>query len=364
MKRGKLKIYPFALALSGLILVGCGREELPEKDFQGPVAVRTAAVTMKPVENRLVYSGTVEPIERAELATKMMGWVETIYVEEGEAVTKGTVLVRLRSEELEAKRAQAEAAIAEAEARFKNVGINLKRIESLYQKKAATRKELDDIRTAFAAAEARRKAAVKMKEEVDGLLRYTALSAPFDGVVARKMVDVGDLASPGRPVMIVDNLSRVKVVAKVPEGEINSVAVGMAINVEVGSLGKDGRPNTRPGKISQIVPSTEPGSRQFDVKVVLDNRDRKLKAGMFARITAPTGGSPALVVPQSAVFRRGQLEGLFVVDPEGRARLRWVRTGASFDAEVEILSGVNAGETVIIDPSASLVDGVAVEVTQ
>ncbi|MCH7756224.1 biotin/lipoyl-binding protein [candidate division KSB1 bacterium] len=172
----KLSIH-FLLTLGfSFFLMACGGEDQPRQNLQKPVPVRTIEATLQPLSSQSTYSGTVEPIERVRLSTKIMGWIERIYFEEGEKVEKGVVLVKFRSQDLEAKRAQTEAAISEAEAHFKNVRTNLQRIESLFEKKAATQKELDDIRAAFAGAQAKKKTAQEMKKEVEELLEYTALT--------------------------------------------------------------------------------------------------------------------------------------------------------------------------------------------
>jgi RND family efflux transporter MFP subunit len=346
-----------------LFMLGCGDEELPKPDLEKPVAVKTVQVKIQPVQERLSYAGTVQPIEKVRLSTKIMGWVEAIYYEEGDKVQKGATLVKLRSEELDAKRAQAEAAMAEADAQFKNASINLKRIESLFEKKAATQKELDDMRTAFTSAQARKKAAQEMKKEVEGLLLYTALTAPFDGVVARKMIEVGDLANPGQPIMAVEDMSQVKIVAKVPEKEIQNFKVGgpAIVQVQASDTGTNGQHYE--GVIHQIVPAADPVSRQFEVKVLLDHPDQTIKSGMFARIFIGKSGRTTLLVPRETVFRRGQLQGLFVVDSENKARLRWIRTGTRYGNQIEILSGLNPGELVVTEGASLLLDGQTVEVT-
>jgi RND family efflux transporter MFP subunit len=344
--------------------LGCGDDEAPQADAMQPVAVKTMQATVQSVGQQVAYAGTVQPIEQVRLSTRIMGWVDDIPFKEGARVQKGAVLVKMRSKDFEAKRAQAEAAIAEAEANFKNVETNLKRVESLFEKKAATQKELDDIRAAFTSAQSRKKAAEEMKAEVVEMLSYAEMRAPFDGVVARKFLEIGDLANPGMPLLDVENMERVKVVAKVPESEVKNLSVGMPVVIEVAAahIGTNGE--TLTGKIERIVPAADPMSRQFDIHVIADNSNREMKSGMFARIAIRSAeGAGSLLIPQSAVFRRGQLEGLFVVDSSNIARLRWVRTGVRENGSVEILSGLNAGEQVVTDGFGSLLDGQKVSTT-
>jgi RND family efflux transporter MFP subunit len=346
---------PFLIPL--FLLAGCGGGE-PVPDREPAVPVRTARVIAGTTGDGAAYAGTVEPIERVRLATKIMGRVEAIDFDEGDEVRAEQTLVRLRPREIEAKRAQAEAAVEEAEAHLRNATAQRDRIESLFDRAAATPKELDDVRTAFAGAQARRRAAGEALKEVEELLRYTSLSAPFDGVVTRRWMEPGDLAAPGQPILEVENLDRVKVVARVPEGD-----VGMTVRVEVLAGGQEPSGAVE-GTIDRVVPSADPMSRQFDIKVHLDNPGHRIKPGMFARVIVGTPGGGGLTVPRQAVFRRGQLEGLFVVGPDGRARLRWIRTGATHGGRVEVLSGVDADEEVIVEGLDRLRDGQSVEVAR
>lgn len=347
-----------------LILSACGNEPMPEQDKSSPVRVKTARVTLQPMGERAVYSGTVIPIDEARISTKVMGTIEAIPFDEGERVEQGQLVVKLRSKEIEAKRAQAEAAITEAEAHFKNAQTNLKRIESLFEKKAATQKELDDMRTAFESVKARLQTAREMKKEVEELLQYAEIQAPFTGVITAKMMKVGNLATPGQPILKLENLDNLRVVAKVPESDVQELQEGQLVQVEITASGAGTNGQTVANAIRQIVPSADRMSRQFEVHVPIQNPENRIKPGMYARVMMEQSGSATLLVPKNAVFRRGQLEGVYVVDPESRAQLRWVRTGQLFEDQIEILSGVNADERVVTDGHQQLVDGQPVEVVE
>ncbi|RMF65906.1 MAG: efflux RND transporter periplasmic adaptor subunit [Calditrichaeota bacterium] len=360
----KKRIANWLVFLVPALIMACGGEELQPPRPEKAVRVRVAEAEIQPLDIQAVYSGTVEPIEKVRLSTKIMGWVDEIYFKEGEAARKGEVLVKLRSKDLEAKRAQAEAAIAEATVHYKTMETNLKRIEALFAKKAATQKELDDMRAAFASAKARKIQAEKMKVEVDEILKYSNIAAPFDGVVGRKFVEAGDLANPGMPILEFENTDQVKIVAKVPESEVGSLQPGMNVRIQVRAshIGTNGK--STEGVIDRIVPAADPMSRQFDVHVIVDNRDGRMRSGMFARIMVGGSRGEGLFVPRTAVFRRGQLEGLYVVDSEQKAHLRWIRTGIENDGFIEVLSGLNPGEKVVVEGAQNLVDGASVEVVQ
>jgi len=348
------------ISAAALAFLACGSDEQSQVTMEAAVPVKIYQVKLRPFEQTESYAGTVEPLENVRLSTKIMGWVDEI-LPEGTAFGKGEVLVRLRSEDLQAKQGQAVAAIAEATTHFENAESNLKRIEVLFEKGAATQKELDDMRSHFASAKSGKIRAQEMKTEVDELLRYAIIRAPFAGVVGRKYVDPGDMANPGQPILDIENGDRVKIVAKVPESSIRDLATGQTVRVTVEAAQAGTNGSSLEGKITRIVPAADAMSRQFEIHVVLGNATGEIRSGMFARVWAPGAENFGTPVPQSALFRRGQLQGLFVVGTDLRANLRWVRTGRMFDDFVDIVAGLNEGETVVLNP-ANLSDGQRVEV--
>jgi RND family efflux transporter MFP subunit len=136
----------------------------------------------------------------------------------------------------------------------------------------------------------------------------------------------------------------------------------MKVNIHLPSLERLDGNGKFSGEIDRILPAAEPLSRQFDIHVILDNSDFIMKSGMFARLSIKKAGRPTLLVPQEALFNRGQLEGLFLVNNKNTVRLRWVRTGAKFTDQIEILSGINPQDTVVVQSDHKLMDGQRVEV--
>ena len=146
-------------------------------------------------------------------------------------------------------------------------------------------------------------------------------------------------------------------IAKVPESDVVGVEEGSPVTVDVEVLGESWET-----EVDRVIPSGDPMSRTYQVQVVLPNSSGRLKAGMFARATFPAGTREAVGVPAGAVVRRGQLEGLFVVDADSRARLRWVRLGREAGGLVEVISGLQPGERFVVDPPAGLSDDTPVTV--
>ncbi len=322
-----------------LVLAGCGR------DRHAAPASPLPAATVSVAEARVVTGaktielpGTVRAVERASLAPKVTGVIESLAVSLGQSVKSGDVLARISAGEMNARLAQAEANLGQARR-------DLERETSLLAKDASTAETVRSLenRARFmeaAAAEART------------MLGYTVIAAPFDGVIARRFVNDGDLAMPGSPLLEIENPARQRVEVEVPES-LASIPVGAEASVRVGKL-------TLTGRVAEISPSLDPVARTLLAKIDLP-AGAAVRSGQFARVAWPAGESRAIVVPEDAVAFFGQMERVFVV-AEGRAILRLVKTGARHDGRVEILAGLAAGERIVLNPAASLRDGQPVNV--
>lgn len=361
-----MRRYLLVLMVSALPVVSScnGEQEVSQHPTdRDPVAVRTLRVEIESAEEPVRYSATIRPAEEVNIAGKVMDNIERVYVTEGESVEKGQKLVDLQGEDVRAKLAKAGAGVTEARAHFENAKRNVDRFETLFVENAATQKELDDVRVAFESARARLQAAQEVQREVEDLLQYVRIVAPFEGVVTRTYLDVGDLVSPGQPILKLENVRQLEVVASIPESQIEHLGVGMPVRVVIPSRPVDLSERQFMGTIDQIIPSADPGSHQFEIKVFIQNPGGAVKSGMFARIVISRVLKERLTVPHEAVFRRGQLEGVYVVGDDGRAHLRWISTGRKFAEGIEVLAGLDPGEVVVLGSDSRLRDGQRVEVT-
>jgi RND family efflux transporter MFP subunit len=217
----------------------------------------------------------------------------------------------------------------------------------LFESQALTRSEYD-------AAEARERSAKAAVAEAQAMKGYVEVLAPFEGVVMKKWVDVGDWATPGKPLVELEDPSALQLEADVPEGIASRVQVGAHLAVRLGSIKGE-----LSGTVTELAPAADPSSRTFRVKLALPPTPA-LRSGQFARLAVPIGEEASLRVPIPALVQRGQLEIVFVVG-DGRARLHLVKAGKRFADEVEILSGLDAGDKVVISGAALLRDGQPVE---
>jgi RND family efflux transporter MFP subunit len=287
-------------------------------------------------------------------STVLMGRVDRILRKEGDRVHKGQILARIDSQDVSARVAQAEAAVAAASAMEQNARLMKERMERLQARNAATQKDLDDATAGYEAAQANLRAAEEGVKAAEAYLGYSEIKAPFDGLVADRMIEVGDMAAPGRPLFVIEDTSKVKIEGQVPESAATDLVVGSAVSVEIGG-------DVFEAELTELLPAADPRSRTFTARALLDNPDGRLRSGMFARLRM--GGAHRAVVsaPLESIVKRGPLTGIFVFD-DSTARLRWITLGRAADGMVEVLTGLQPGERVVLNPVAALEDGHPVEV--
>jgi RND family efflux transporter MFP subunit len=239
----------------------------------------------------------------------------------------------------------------------------LSRYQNLYDKKSVSPQEFDEVKARYQAAVAHRdmtsagqaqaKAALA---QAHTSLSYTRILAPFDGVVTEKKADPGMLASPGLPIFTVEGLGHYRLEATVNESDLRYVRMGEKVSVVVDAL-----ENTDlKGKVVQIVPAADPGSRSFLVKIELP-ADALLRSGLFGRAQFSRGNRPSLLIPQTAVVERGQLQGVYVLDQNKVASLRYVTLGKISGAQVEVLAGLQESENIVTKPAELDLNGRRIE---
>lgn len=318
-------------------LVGCGRKSEPTTPATLPAAsVRVEAVESKTRVATEEVVGTVRAKLRAVIEAKVSGKVDQMLVVPGQPVKTGELLAHIDAREVQARLDQALALKQQAEA-------DLRRYASLLEQKILAQSEYDN-------AQARARVAAAAVVEAETLLGYTKVTAPFDGVITRKHADVGDLAAPGKPLLEMEDSRALRLEADVPEAVVGKVSLGDRLSVRISALDTEFE-----GTVSEIAPTADPGSRTFLVKLDLPALPG-LRAGQFGRVAMPVGEAVALRVPAGAVLVRGQMEMVFVVS-DGRAHLRLVKTGKRIGDELEIISGLSAGEQIAAEGVAGLMDG-------
>jgi len=336
-----------------LAVSGCGKKADTTAAHGKDIKGETGQASRQTVPRLVTATGNLQAEKTVMVSTRMMGWVRRIHVVEGQSVSKGDLLVNIDDSDLKAKKVQAEAGIVEAEAVLANAERMAERFEKLYAEKSVSKQQLDDVLTGRDRAAAGLKMAEAGLAEVKVHLSYLSITAPSDGIVTRKMIEEGDMANPGMPLVSLESSGPMKVVAHLGEKDISAVKVGDMATIDVTSL--DDAVFEAP--LNKVIRAVNPGSRTYDIEAVIDNPDTRLRSGMFARVSLPIGERQAILVPTDAVIRRGQLTGVWIVRQDGTAHLRWIRLGRSFGDSVEILSGMNGDETVVLSTQQPLAEG-------
>lgn len=352
MKKNKLYIVLPAIAL---LAVACGSEK--EQVAQKP-SVKAEVIELKSTEllkeNR--FSGKVIADNKLMLSTKILGQVEQMLVKEGEKVNKGQLLAKVKSSDLTAKQTTATSGVKTAKTNMDNTIKNYNRIKNLFDKGSATQKELEDMTTAKQAAITQYNQAKQQLAEINDYLSYANLTSPINGFVAKKMMNVGDMAAPGQPVLALESMDELKVEINVPEFEIYKFEINDSVIIHVDAV------NTTniAGMVERIVPSST-YTGQYKVVLLFNKTSPQLKPGMFAQVNLLKGKNSKLLVPKSAIITKGQLNGLYTLNQQNEAMLRWVRLGKEYEDKVEVLSGLTEGEQLIVSTTSKLTDGILVK---
>ena len=360
----------FLALLETVGLIGCSTDQ--KHAAPTPEVVRKVALTHAQRANLPDYLeaiGTVRALQSSQLASQTMGNVVEIRVREGDRVQRGQVLAVIDDAQPRAAvdRATAAAAGAQQEVSVAQADLTLsettlKRYQELYDKKSVSPQEFDEVKARFQSAQAHRDSASAGAAQAHaGLtqartgLDYTRVRAPFDGVVTEKKVEAGTFASPGLPLLMLEDGLCYRLEVTVDEAAIASVRLGAAALVHFDANDSDFR-----GTVAQIVPEADPATRTFLVKIDLP-ADQRLRSGLFGRARFAHGQRDRLVVPRSAVVQRGQLQGVYVLDPNRIAALRYITVGQIAGDQIEVLSGLDGNETLVAAPADRELGGKLIE---
>ena len=351
------------LVVSTFILTSCGGDK---KEKKAELALIPVKINGKLDTNNspfITASGKIEAENSANLSTRMMGYVTKIHVKVGQNVRVGQLLVSVNSTDLQAKKAQVNASITQAQAAFNNAKKDYDRFVNLFAQQSASQKELDDMTARYEMAKAGLEAAKQMRNEIQAQFSYSNITAPFSGVVTNTFVKEGDMANPGMPLVSVEGASRLQVTAMVSESDIANVKQGMPVKVTIKSLNKDVT-----GKVTEISLSAKNTGGQYLVKVNLNQQDKSILSGMFVNVQFPvekinsvTSTSESVLIPITALVKQGQLSGVYTIGSGNVAILRWLRLGKTFGNHVEVLSGLTADEAYIVSAEGKLFNGAKVQ---
>ncbi len=285
---------------------------------------------------RVVVTGVVRASERASVAPKVMGTIRSLPVDLGQSVKAGDLLVKIEAVEISAKVLQAQAQLTQAQR-------DLARERSLLEKGASTSEMVKNLTDRAAIMEA-------MLQEAEAMLSYTEIRAPFDGTVSQIFSDEGSLSAPGMPLLELQGMGGFEVEASIPESMVGDLEIGSTYEVSLPA--SEGRFEA---VLKEVSSGFDVSSRTVAARFSLPE-GAPTRAGQFAKLEVLSKARSAIVVPERAVSQVGQMERIFVAK-NGVSELRLVKTGARFDGQVEVVAGLDAGESVVVESKSALVDG-------
>ncbi|UCG12482.1 MAG: efflux RND transporter periplasmic adaptor subunit [Deltaproteobacteria bacterium] len=369
--------------------LACSDKIEPGTTTESPAVVKDVPLaTASMADQPIIYEavGTVRAGIKSNLSSKLLGTVEAIHVREGDRVKQGDTLVLIDQRQVNAGLSKAEAGLSEAkkglaaaisnrdaaQASEKLALATYERYVNLKKDDSVSVQEFDEVEARYRQAKAALRRADAMVEAATARVKQAeaavvtaqvsrkdaVITAPHDGIITGKMIDKGDLAKPGTPLLALETTQGFCVDVVLPETYIDHVQPRQKVSVRVPAL----KTGPLEGNVCTIVPSADPRSRSFIVKINLPI-ERKVRSGLFARVEIPIGHTKKLLIAQKTVVVRGQLTGLHLVDSNNTAHFRLIRLGKTFGDSVEVLSGLKEGDRYVVEPTPRLQDGVKVEVS-
>lgn len=361
-----------------VVMAGCAANKPMQQPPQG---VQAEVIQMQNgvSADGLRFSAVVSPDSEVPLGFRIPGYVISLKqvrgqdgrmrdVAEGDRVSRGAVLVRIRPSEYEDKVHQASSQAAAAEAVFQKAKLDFDRATHLYDTQSLTKPDFDSARAQYDSSEQQLKSARALTSEAEIALRDTSLIAPFDGDIVKKTVELGAFVGPGVPAFAVAKTDVVKIVVGVPDTVVRSVKVGQAVDVGIDAFPA----RTFHARISRMSSAADTVTRNFEVEVAIPNRDHLLKVGMIGSLQFANADGQSktstLLVPLSAVVQaKDGKYGVFVVTGSSGsevAQLHSVEIGAVNGTKISLMNGLETGDRIITNGANLLKDGQPVEVLQ
>jgi len=396
----KKKIALLIVIGSIIFAASCGKKEesAPKNVLSAETLnVPISKVTLGSMENFYEATGTVKAKRTTQVSANMMGRIVAFPVAEGDYVSRGQVLVEIDNRESQNQKQKAEAGLKEAQAALveidksvvaANAGVKtaeanrvfaeqtFTRFKELFERKSASGQEYDEAQSRLKAAtseveraKANVQAILSKKQQINAKIEqakadiantkvyegYGQITSPVSGVIVKKLAEQGAIASPGVPLLSIEDSSQYRLEAAVEESRSKMIRIGNRVNVKIDAIGE----GEFFGVVSEVVPSADASSRSLTVKIDLP-ANSLLRTGLYGLARFPVAGKETISVPQTAIVQRGQLSGVFIVTTDGIAQFRIVTTGKTSDGNLEILSGLSEGDEYVSADASRVNDGVKV----
>ena len=345
------------LAAAALLLMGsisgCSEHAKDQQTAVPGATVQATVMTVEKASLPVVFTapGNVIAQQQAMIASRLMGFLREINVQEGQHVVAGQKLFAVDPTDIQGQMAMARAGLSQAEAAMADAKNDYDRFGALYKDEAIPKMQWDKIRLQYQMTQQQVGMARAGFETASAQMRYATVTAPFAGVITQKMANAGAMAAPGQPVLMLENTDRLQVQTNVANDVFDQLKLGSAVSI----MG-EGKSVDIAGKVANLVPSADPTTHSHLVKIDLP-KDSGLRSGSFVQVAFALGQRDGMRLPESAVLTRAGITGVFVVDAQGIAKYRMVRTGATSAGQVEILAGLNPGERVVTTSASALQNG-------
>jgi RND family efflux transporter MFP subunit len=347
-----------AVAVTGLAVAGA----LLAKDRGGGVAVAAVAVNaplddsagiatvaLREVDDFYAADAVIEAVRQATVSAQIPGTVTQFYVDAGDRVKRGQLLARIDTRATDAQVAAGSASVAQAEAALAQAKVNYERTQALIEQSFVSRAALDKAEADYKAALAGVEAARANRTQATTARSFAEVRSPIDGVVTRRLMELGELAAPGKPVVAVYDPSALRAVGSIPQFVLPRTAKVTKAAIELPTLGE----LIAATKVA-VLPAADARMLSTEVRAELPAQvPPGVVPGTAAKIRVPTGAARKLVMPDGAIVRRGELIAAYVVDAQGQTSLRQIRVGSSLEGgQIEVLAGLADGERVRLNPLA------------
>lgn len=323
------------------------------------VTVTTRVIKTRNLPVYAEFPGSVISADRIQVASRLMGYVQKVLVHEGQHVRAGQLLVTVDPSDVKGKIAQAKANVGKAKAALANAVANERRYKALYEQQAVPAQRYEQVHMAYREAQGNLAAARAALDTARAQLHYAKIRAPFAGVVVAKSVSNGQLAAPGQRLLTLNGAAHLQVVTQVSNQAFRTLKLGQKVPVEINGLGV--KKQSLNASVQRLVAASDSMTHTHTVKLALP-ADGKAQSGDYVRVNIPVDHQAGIVVPDSAIYRRGGIRGVFVVDSQDVAHFRMVRLGRHIHDSRVVLAGLVHGDRIVVGTRGRLDNGVHVQV--
>ncbi|OUS12788.1 hypothetical protein A9Q89_05185 [Gammaproteobacteria bacterium 53_120_T64] len=349
-----------SIILLSSALLACSEKPEPLTRTSNEWALPLISLESTLLSNEYTVIGSVIADQRIDISSKIIGYIKTLEVREGDLVKRGQLLLNLDDVGIENAILQAQAGVDSASSLTKDLASDVQRFTKLFKEGSISEVKLRKARLQYNTAQEGLASAKAALATARSQRQYSHIASPTDGIVSARYKQAGDLASPGIPLLTVESRDQLLFETFVAESQLSYIDVGDTVRLTIDNVA-----NELTGTVAHIVHAGDPISRTYKIKVKLPNVI-DLHSGMFGRAHFKVGETANLVVPPSAIIVKGGLNGVYVVDEHQRIHFRWVRTKRKWPEMIEIAAGLQPGERIVATASAGLSedDTITTEVAQ